>query len=163
MLIVGRIFSVGLTSLMSLLYVGQIFAIAPVLAVPALCVLLCSTLLTVVTTLRQIRYSRRLMVENAKLDGMTYSMINGVQKIKLAGAERRMFSRWAKMYATVANVQYNPSLLLKISGALSLTVTLAGNLVMYYLAVRSGMTPASISDFPAPLAPSASPSGRWRI
>ena len=147
MLIVGKILSVGLTSLTSLLYVGQIFVIAPALALPSLGILLVSTLLTVVTTLRQVSYTRRLMQENAKLDGMTYGMINGVQKIKLAGAEKRMFSRWARMYATTARIQYNPAMLLKLSSALSLAVSLAGNLVLYYLAVSSGVAPSEYIGF----------------
>ena len=147
MMIVGKILSVGLTSLTSLLYVGQIFSIAPALALPSLGILMTSTLLMVVTTLRQISYTRRLMQENAKLDGMTYAMINGVQKIKLAGAEKRMFSRWARMYATTAKIQYNPAMLLKLSSALSLAVNLAGNIILYYLAVSSGVTLSAYIGF----------------
>ena len=33
---------------------------------------------------------------------MTYAMISGVQKIKLAGAEKRAFARWARAYADAA-------------------------------------------------------------
>ena len=149
MLIVGRILSVGVTSLASLVYVGQIFTIAPALALPSLGIVAATTLLTVVTTLRQVDYSRRLMEHEAKLDGMTYSMINGVQKIKLAGAEKRMFARWARMYAAGAKVEYNPTLLIRLSSAFSLAVTVVGNMVLYFLAVQSGVTPSQYIGFSA--------------
>ena len=149
MLIVGRILSVGVTSLASLVYVGQIFTIAPALALPSLGIVAATTLLTVVTTLRQVDYSRRLMEHEAKLDGMTYSMINGVQKIKLAGAEKRMFARWARMYAAGAKVEYNPTLLIRLSSAFSLAVTVVGNMMLYFLAVQSGVTPSQYIGFSA--------------
>ena len=30
---------------------------------------------------------------------MTYALITGIQKIKLAGAEKRAFARWGNLYA----------------------------------------------------------------
>ena len=148
-LVVGKILSIGMTSLLSLLYIVQIVNITPALALPALGITAATTLLTVFTTLRQIQYSRRMMQQNAKLDGMTYSMINGVQKIKLAGAEKRMFSRWAKMYAAAAKIQYNPTLLIKAGSAFSLMISVAGNLALYYFAVKSGVTSSQYISFTA--------------
>ena len=148
-LIVGKILSVGVTSLLSLLYIVQIVDIAPSLALPALGIAVATTLLTVMTSLRQIQYSRRMMQQNAKLDGMTYSMINGVQKIKLAGAEKRMFARWGKMYAAAAKIQYNPTLLIKVGSAFSLMIAVAGNLALYFFAVKNGVTGSQYISFTA--------------
>ena len=148
-LIVGKILSVGVTSLLSLLYIVQIVDIAPSLALPALGITVATTLLTVMTSLRQIQYSRRMMQQNAKLDGMTYSMINGVQKIKLAGAEKRMFARWGKMYAAAAKIQYNPTLLIKVGSAFSLMIAVAGNLALYFFAVKNGVTGSQYISFTA--------------
>ena len=147
MLIIGKLLAVGLTSVTSLVYVGQIFAITPPLALPSLGILAASTVLTVVTTLRQIHYSRRLMLADAKLDGVTYSMINGIQKIKLAGAEKRMFARWARMYAVSAKIQYNPALLIKLSTAFGMAINLIGNLVLYSLAVENGVSLSAYIGF----------------
>ena len=138
--IVGKVLSVGLTGLTSLLYIVQIVNITPSLALPALGIVLGSTLLTTMTTLRQMEYSRRMMLQNAKLDGMTYSMINGVQKIKLAGAEKRMFARWGRMYAAAAKIQYDPSLLIKVGNAFNLMITTVGNIALYYMAVTNDVT-----------------------
>ena len=138
--IMGKMLAVILSSLTSLLYIAQIANITPSLALPALAIVTGSTLLSTVTMLRQMQYSRRLMNAEAKLDGMTYSVINGVQKIKLAGAEKRMFARWGRMYAQSAKIQYDPALLIKVGSAFNLMVTVAGNLLLYFVAVESGIT-----------------------
>ena len=39
---------------------------------------------------------------------MTYSLISGVQKIKLSGAEKRAFAQWGKIYAQGARLAYSP-------------------------------------------------------
>ena len=76
----------GLTSLFSLIYVGQIFAFAPALAVPALLITAATVILSLVTTLIQMRVTREKMDIAAKTSGLSYATITGIQKIKLAGA-----------------------------------------------------------------------------
>ena len=39
---------------------------------------------------------------------MSYGLITGVQKIKLAGAEKRVFAKWLNIYAEGAELKYNP-------------------------------------------------------
>ena len=134
----------GFTSLFSLVYVGQIFSFAPALAVPALIIVLATLLVTVVTTVARTKIMRRNMDLTAKISGVTYAMITGIQKIKLAGAEKRMFSRWAKMYSEEAALEYNPPLFLKIGQTINLFVSLAGTIVLYAAAMQSGV---SVSDY----------------
>ena len=134
----------GLTSVFSLIYIGQIFVYAPKLVVPSLLVTAATIILSILTTFTQMRITREKMGHTAKTSGLTYSTITGIQKIKLAGAEKRMFSRWAKHYAKEAQLQYNPPLFLKISGTLSLAITLAGTMIMYAIAVKSHI---SVSDY----------------
>lgn len=132
--------TVGLTSLFSLIYIGQIFTFAPALAAPSLIITVLTTAVTLITTFMQVKITREKMLLSSKTSGMTYSMITGVQKIKLAGAEKRMFSRWAKQYAKEAALEYNPPAFLKLSQTVNLAVTLIGGIVLYYLAVKSGVT-----------------------
>ena len=132
------------TSVFSLVYVGQIFAFAPALVAPSLIVILATFVLSVVTTLVQTRITKEEMTLSSKTSGMTYSMITGIQKIKLAGAEKRMFSRWAKSYSKEAKLMYNPPVLLKLSGTVTMAVGLIGSLVMYSFALKSGV---GVSDY----------------
>ena len=131
------IFSVGLTSLFSLVYIAQIFAYAPGLVVPALAVTLASCLITLAAALLGAKLSKQTMELSARQNGMRYALITGVQKLRLTGAEKRAFGRWADVYARIARLKYDPPAFLKFSGALSFAVSAAGTLAMYYYAVKT--------------------------
>ncbi len=141
--------STGLTSLFSLIYIGQIFEYAPSLVVPSLAVTLLTIIITTVATLMQIGISQKQMEIASKEYGMSYALISGVQKIRLSGAERRAFSRWARLYAKGAEYQYNPPIFLKINSVLVTAITLIGTMVTYYLAVNTGVSDADYFAFNA--------------
>ena len=83
----------------------------------------------------------------AKENGKSFALIYGVQKIKLAGAEKRAFAQWARTYTKSAELQYNPPFFLKVSGAVNSAISLVGAIILYYLAVVSGMTPSDYIAF----------------
>ena len=139
-LLLGNVFSMGLTSLMSLLYITQIFHYAPALVVPALLIILVTVGVSVLSTYMQMNISRQVMQKGAKVNGLSYALITGVQKIKLAGAEKRAFSRWAKSYSEAAEYSYNPPMFIKANAAISLAISLAGTIIIYYLAVKTNVS-----------------------
>ena len=145
-LLLGCVFSLGLTSLSSLLYVPKIFQYAPALVLPAMLIILVSLCISVATTLVQMRISKEVMEHSAKENGLSYALITGVQKIKLAGAEKRAFARWARSYSELAKLSYNPPMFLKANAAISTAISLLGTIVMYYLAVK---TKVSASEYMA--------------
>ena len=132
--------TIGLSALFSLIYIGQIFSFSPALAIPSLLVVFSSALISAISTLIQIKIKKRYMEESSKTSGLSYSTITGIQKIKLAGAEKRMFARWANSYSKQAELLYNPPLFTKISNSLSLAVSLLGALILYFLAIKSGVS-----------------------
>ena len=144
---VNVLLSAGLTGVFSLVYIAQIFAYAPALTGPALGIILATVIFSAVSAFVQMRLSRRSMELTAKERGMSYALIAGVQKIKLAGAEKRAFSRWARLFAQGAAVTYNPPLFIKLNGVIMTAITLAGTIIMYYGAVRSGVTIADYYAF----------------
>ena len=98
-MLVSTVLSTGLTSLFSLIYISQIFAYAPTLVVPALIIILVTVVFSVVSSLVQMKLSTEQMEVSGKESGMIYSLITGIQKIRLAGAEKRAFARWGNLYA----------------------------------------------------------------
>lgn len=134
----------GLTSLFSLIYIGQVFQFAPALVVPSLIITLITIIVSMVTTFAQMQITKERMELSAATSGMTYAMISGIQKIKLAGAEKRMFSRWSKEYSREAALEFNPPTFLKISSTITLAVSLLGSLVLYWLAIESKV---SVPDY----------------
>ena len=136
-MLISTALSTGLTSIFSLMYITQIFEYAPALVLPALGVILATISLSLITTFYQMKYTKKQMELSAEESGMSYAMITGVQKIRLSGAEKRMFARWSKLYAEQLRVSYNPPLFLRANNAFGAIISLGGMILMYYMAVRS--------------------------
>lgn len=146
-LLIGNVFSLGLTAIFSLVYIGQIRTFAPALAASAFLVTAASLVVSLITAFMQQRVFEKVMEQQAKASGITFSLINGVQKVKLAGAEKRAFSRWADQYAKQVDATYNTSLFLRISNAVNKAITLVGIIAIYYLAVTTDVTPSEYISF----------------
>lgn len=143
-MLVSTVLSTGFTSLFSLIYISQIFAYAPALVAPALVIILATVVLSLLSSLIQMKVSARQMELSGRESGMTYALISGIQKIKLAGAEKRAFARWGDLYAESARLAYDPPVFLRLNSVISLAISLTGTIVMYYMAVRSGV---SVADY----------------
>ena len=70
---------------------------------------------------------------------MSYAVLTGIQKIRLAGAEKRVFARWGRLYARNARLEYNPPAYVKLNSVITAAISLAGTIVLYYLAVSTGV------------------------
>jgi len=142
-LICNSIFSVItgtlLTSLFSLAYFTQIANVTPALILPALAIIGATLTMNVITTLVSIKIQRRSLEAQAELSGMTYSMLSGIQKVKLTGSEKRIFARWASKYKTAANFNYNPPFTLKYSSVISSVISATGLAVVYSISIMSKM------------------------
>ncbi len=133
-----------LSAVFSLLYLASIFMFAPSLTVPAILIIVIQGVLMVMVTLTEIRWKRKSMEANAKLSGEVTSLLGGIQKLKLAGAEQRAFGRWADFYSNYAVAVYNRPLLVKTLPALVSLTSLLGTVVIYFVA---GTTHVSMADF----------------
>ena len=143
-MLVSAVLTTGLTSAFSLIYISQIFIYAPVLVAPAIAVILATVAFSLISSFAQMRISKKQMELSAKESGMSYALISGIQKIKLAGAEKRAFARWGNLYAQNAKLTYNPPAFIKLNSVISLAISLIGNIVMYAAAVKSGV---SVADY----------------
>ena len=139
-LLASAVLSTGLTSVFSLVYITQIFHYTPALVVPSLVITLITVVFSIVSTLINTQVSRESMKLAAQESGMNYAMITGIQKIKLAGAEKRAFARWGRLYAKEAQYLYNPPIVIKMNSVISTAIGLIGTVVMYSAAISSGVT-----------------------
>ena len=146
-LLLGNVISMGLSALFSLLYIGQIFHYAPELVKPAFLVIAANVILSLLAGLTQMRVSAQIMEKSAGENALSFALITGVQKIKLAGAEKRAFAKWGHVYAEAADLTYNPPMLLRVNAAVSSAIALAGTIAMFYLAAESGVSPSEYIAF----------------
>lgn len=145
--LVSVVLNTGLTSVFSLIYISQIFAYAPGLVIPALIIILVTVSFSVISSLLQMKLTRKQMLLSSKESGMSYAVISGIQKIKLTGAEKRAFARWGDLYAKVVKLRYNPPMLLKINSVLSSAIAITGTIVMYNQAIVTHVSTAEYIAF----------------
>ncbi|MBQ6585521.1 MAG: ATP-binding cassette domain-containing protein [Coriobacteriales bacterium] len=135
-----------LSCAMSIIYIFQIGVITPSLALPAFAVVFLQAGLTVIAAFITRNYEYEGMRMQAKLSGTVTALLEGIQKIKLAGAEDRAFAKWAHEFSDLARVNYNRPTLVQALPAFVALIGLLGNILIYYLA---GMKGVSVAEFMA--------------
>ncbi len=149
--LVGTISNVALTSLLSalfsLIYLVQIRSFTPTLLLPALTVLAISLAVSIGSTFLRYGITRRRVKISARLNGLLFSLFSGIQKIKLAGAEKRAFAQWAASYKEEGKLSYTPPMLLRIQPALTTLITGGGSVWIYLTAAGSGISAADFMVF----------------
>ncbi len=133
-----------ITALCSLVFVVQIYIYAPPLCGWAVLILALSLLWSVFAARLQTAEKRKELEYTQEEQGIVYALISGIQKIKLAGAEKRAFSKWAKSFSKRAATTYNPPFLLKVSNSAGFAITVLGSVLIYFAAANSKI---SVADF----------------
>ncbi len=145
-LLFDSIFKTGLSAIFSLCYMVQIARITPTLFWPSFFILFSTLVISLIASLMQIKITEKQMVEIGKENGLVYSLINGVSKIKIAGAEKRAFSKWSKQYVRNARYTYQLPKFLKLSTTITTAISLFGTIVIYYVTLNSNI---NIADYMA--------------
>lgn len=143
-IVIDILFQTGLTSLFSFVYVFQIGKYTPALVIPALLIILSSLAVSIASTLVGMKISQKQMEIGAKVSGLSFAFISGIQKIKLAGAEKRAFSKWGNEYAKQAELTYNPPMIVKLLPVISSAITLIGTFIIYLVSVEAKV---SVSEY----------------
>ena len=137
----------SITSVFSLAYIAQIFTFSKELVIPSIVITLITLVFSTITTIIQTKVSKKQMMLATKESGICYSMITGIQKIKLSGSEKRMFSRWARIYAKSSKLVNNPPKIVRFSPVINLAISSLGNILIYYVAINSHVSVANYYAF----------------
>lgn len=146
-LLSGSTLAVSLSAVFSFVYLYQIAVIAPKLMFPTVLIIIVLLSFSFTVSMLEARQQRKLSDKSAELSGVVYQLLQGISKIKIAGARVRAFSIWADKYSKKANVQYSPNIILTISNAIYSSFSIATNILIYLLVARSDMTPAQYIAF----------------
>ena len=147
--LVDTLFSTTITGVFSLIYIVQIFSYARSLVVPSLIVTILTVALSLAANMLQASRNKEQMELAAKERGLTYAFINGIEKIRLSGAENRVFAKWIDLYTKEANLKFNLPALIKFNSVFTAAISLIGTIIMYYVAVRSQVSVADYFAFNA--------------
>ena len=146
-IILNGAFTTVIALITSISYLFQLSSFAVVLILPVVIILLVNTLFTIFMAFYQKKITAKQLQLSSKESGVTYEMINGIQKIRLSGSEKRVFAKWATAYSKAARLKYNPPLLIKISPVISLVISLIGSVVIYLVAAKNNIDASSYMAF----------------
>ncbi len=142
--VVNAVISTGLTGAFSLIYLVQVFAFAQSLVIPSIIVTVLTLVVSIFAASAQSFISKEQMKLAAEEKGIVFAFISGIQKIRLAGAEKRAFSKWAECYAKEAELTYSPPSQVKLNSVITTAISLAGTIFIYYTAVKNNV---SVADY----------------
>ena len=136
---VTAVLGTGLTAALSLVYIVQIRNFAPALVSPALIIIAVTVAFALVTARFAKEHKQHDIHLAAEESGLSFELINGISKIRVAGAEKRAFARWAEIYARQTKVRYQPPAILTLNSAINTAISLAGTIIIYYITANSGV------------------------
>ena len=137
----------GLTVVLSVVYFGQIIYYASSL-LPIAILIIGTQVLVIALILRQLLKTEVATVEaRTNASGTVTTLLRGIQKIKLAGAEDRAFSKWAGKYSEYAKVSFNRPKYLYCLDAFVGLIGMLGTLGIYMKAMGTGYSTADFMAF----------------
>lgn len=140
------LFSNVLSALLSLAYFAQVAAYAPELLLAAGTVAAGMLLLAILFARQNIRYTQDQTRAFAAENSISFSLLHGVMKLRLAGAEDRAFAKWASRHAKSTRLAYCQPALRPIITAV---VPMIATLVFFLLGWRASLAPADFAGFSA--------------
>ena len=141
--------SMILTAFCSMVSFLQMFRISRNLGLVAVGIFAIMMILYAVVMRKQYILSTDRMDASAAESGLTYSLIDGMQKITLSGAEKRAFTIWTRVYKKSVQTTYDPPLILKVFGTLSTVILAVTSVVMLVVAHTSNLSTAEYYSFTA--------------
>lgn len=118
----------------SLLNLGLLFYYSPPLAAVALLVALLVMAITVASGLVLVRRYRPLLDLQGQLYGLVVQLINGVSKLRIAGAETRAFATWGQLYGQQLRLTLSTQRLEDAVAVFNTVLPLLTTLILFWLA-----------------------------
>lgn len=144
---VSGILGGGLTLILSVIYFNQIIYYASSLLPIAVLVIGAQVLVIIMIFRQLLKREVGTVAANTKASGIVTTLLGGVQKIKLAGAEDRAFSKWAGSFSEYAKEAFHRPEYLYCMDAYVVLIGLLGTLCIYLKAMDAGYSTADFMAF----------------
>lgn len=143
----GNILSTFVSFVFSIVYVFQIDNIVSGMNHVVILVLALILAISLINTYISVKVTAKTMSASAKLSGIQFHLISGIQKIKLTGSEKRAYAKWAERFAEKAKYLYNPPLMMKIGSVLNVAVSMLGTIMFFAVGAKNHISPADYMAF----------------
>jgi ABC-type bacteriocin/lantibiotic exporter with double-glycine peptidase domain len=141
------IIGAGLSVVLSLIYLIQLWIYGKSLLFPALGILALQALILVLVYKRTVKIQSMYTEKATKLSGLEYNMFAGIQKIKLTGSENRAFTRWLDQYTDQARLLYNPAFISNLYTALTAFLAIGGTMLIFWSTLSNHVAPSDYIAF----------------
>ena len=131
-----------LSVVFSLVYIPQMYKLAPVLVVPAVILIVVQMLLSVILTAASAKHMENKMALRQNYDSFLYEALKGMQKIQNMGAQKRAYARVADNYRKSLSAELNPPLYVLLNEKIVSAVSMSASVIMLLI--------AAISEIPQP-------------
>lgn len=138
--LLASVLSLVVTAVFSLMYLIRISSSSVELVAPSIYMLLGMIVINLISAYFLYRVSLESFRSRGIENGMTYSMIRGMKKIHLSGAEKRAFVKWTDAYRQGISIKYNPPVIVRVIQPLTRAALAFGMLTIYLNAFRSGIS-----------------------
>lgn len=147
--LVGTVMDTSVTAIFSLVYIPQMARYAPALCIPALCVLAAQLVLSVLAS--AVYAVNSIAVDELTMEENTFVLaaMQGIQKLKTAGALKRVYAKWAELYRRRLAYILDPPRLVKLRGVWIAFLSTFGTVLIVSLAIPAGVTRADYIAFNA--------------
>lgn len=140
----GQLIPTLLASMFSVIYLFQISSISSEMFLPSLIIVMLMVAVYIINAFFQIKQTQHNNAVNGKISSMVFQLLGGITKIKVAGAESRAYSKWAKLYG---RLQIMPHIFVLLSSAISNFIVFGGTIILYYTAYINGLTASDYIGF----------------
>jgi ATP-binding cassette subfamily C protein len=120
-----------LTGIFSLVYIGMLFFMGGTLAWPALGILLVVLLLSFLFGALHLRFAGEQLDSTNKLSGRMFEWLSGFTKIKISGAEKRIYYNWTQDFSKARRLAYKKGRVANGVEVFSAVIPLLSSIVIY--------------------------------
>jgi ATP-binding cassette subfamily C protein len=153
-LLTGATLSSLLSGVFSIFSFALLFYYSSKLALVATGLVLIAAGATALASLRGLRYERALQEVAGKIEGLVLQFITGISKLRVAGAEARAFSVWAREFTQQKRLAYKASRVENVLGVFNSVFPVIASMTIFATlalstakALESGGTPLSTGSF----------------
>ena len=130
----GSVMRIIFTSFFSLLNLGLLFFYNAQLALVALAVVLIAIIVTTLASILTRQRLRPLQQQKGEIFGLTVQLIDGVSKLRVAGAENRAFAHWTKEYTQQMHLVRSAQLIADRINAVNTVLPTVSRILIFSLA-----------------------------
>ena len=126
-----------LKAVYSISYLGMIFYYSTTLALWAIGFVVLLILFILCSSIIQMHYQKTIQKTSGELDGLLQQLFTSIEKIRIASAETRMFSRWASLFQTKRVAQFRAVITNNALLTFNAGITSISTIVVYYVYVNN--------------------------